>query len=198
MKSMRNKTKAEVRIEQRDGQSIVIKDYSRANLLLRMFYGRLTLKREARTYARLEGIKGIPRCYGMEGKYVLAMEYIPSRLMSKIKRGNIPEEVFEKLDRILSEIHSRGVSITDLHGSNILITDLWDVYIIDFAHALIAGKPEQPGPFVRFFQNLDMHAAARIKARYLNLEKPEPEGIFCIIYKTAKIIKTIIRKIKKL
>ncbi len=195
---MRNRTKAEVRIEQRNGKSIAIKDYSKANLLLRIFYGRLTLRREAKTYALLAGIKGIPACYGLDSKDILAMEYIPSQLMSSIKRGNVPEEVFKKIDRILAEIHSRGVSITDLHGSNILITDSWDVYIVDFAHALIAKKPEQPGPLVRFFMDLDTHAAARIKARYLKLEKPEPRGGFSIIYKAAKTIKTIIRKIKKL
>ena len=196
---MRNRTKAEVRLEQLDGKTVAIKDYGRANLLLRIFYGRKTLQREAKAYARLAGIKGIPECYGLRNKDLLILEYIPSRLMSRIKRGNIPEEVFEKVDRLLSEIHRRGVAITDLHGSNILVTEAWDVYIIDFAHALIAKNPQQPGFFVRYFMDLDRHAAARIKARYLRLEKPEPPGgIFGTTYKAAKTFKTLMRKLKKL
>ena len=124
---MRNRTKAEVRIEQHGEKALAVKDYTRANLLLRILYGRKTLQREAMAYARLAGIKGIPQCYGLRDRDILVLEYIPSRLMSRIKRGNIPEEVFEKVDRLLSEIHSRGVAITDLHGSNILVTDDWNV-----------------------------------------------------------------------
>ena len=60
----RNKTKAEVYLASRNGSKIVFKDFRKTHMLIRLFYGRYSLYREARAYAKLEGVSGIPRCFG--------------------------------------------------------------------------------------------------------------------------------------
>jgi RIO-like serine/threonine protein kinase len=192
----RNTTKAEVRLEHRNGKKVIVKDYSRRSLLIRFFYGRFTLRREAKAYARLAGVAGIPRCFGFEGKYALLFEYIPSRPLSQFRSGEVPESVFDKLDQMISSMHSRGVANTDLHRSNILLTEAGDVYMVDFVHSLTDNNPKFPGPLTRLSMQLDLHAAAKIRARYLGQKKPEPIGFFGVLYRIGRSLKFLRKKIK--
>ncbi len=192
----RNITKADVRIEERDGKKVVVKDYSGRSRLVRFFYGRFTLRREFQVYRLLEGVSGIPRCYGYDGAYTLLLEYIQSRPLSSFKPGQVGEAVFDKAAGLLSRIHERGVAIVDLHRSNILITETEDVYMIDFAHAVLPGRSGRAGPCGRFFMKLDRHALARNRARYLKLPKPVPEGVFGLTYKAGRLCKSFMRLCK--
>ena len=103
----RNKTKAEVYLVNQNGSSIVFKDYSKSNSLIRLFYGRYVIAREIRAYERLEGVPGVPRCFGSEGKDVMLLEHISGQPLSKFKKGTIPESVFIKLEKIISCMHDR-------------------------------------------------------------------------------------------
>ena len=192
-----NKTKAEIYLVNRNGSRIVFKDYSKRNILIRLFYGRYVIAREIRAYERLEGVPGVPRCFGSEGKDVILLEHISGQPLSKFKRGTIPESVFIKLKKIISCMHDRGVANGDLHRSNVLLTPDWDVYLIDYASVFFTNKADRPGFFFRGIKNLDMHAFARINARYLLLEDPVPKGIFGVCYIFCVTIKKRIKKIKK-
>jgi predicted Ser/Thr protein kinase len=194
-KKPRNKTKADVYLEVLNNKKVVVKDYSRRNLFVRVFYGRFTLKKEAKAYERLSGVTGIPHFYGFRGKNAIITEHIPSRTLGQLNRGKVPENIFDKLDRIIAEVHSKGIAICDLHRTNILLTDADDVYIIDFAHATTCS-PGRPSRITALMMQLDLHAAARIRARYLNLNAPVPEGFFGVIYNTGKFFKWFLRKIK--
>lgn len=193
----RNITKATIRLEQLDGKTVVIKDYSNRNFLIRI-YGNFTLRREKRAYSVLSGIKGIPHCYGLNGKNTLVFECIPGRPLSQINRNKakLPIAVFDELDRIISAMHSRGVANSDLHGSNILVTETGDVFIVDFASAVFAKNLSDPGYVVRFFMKLDHHAAARIRARYLGQPKPKPAGVFGFAYNMGRLFKTFLKRSK--
>ena len=193
----RNKTKAEVYSVNHNGSRMVCKDYSKRNILIRLFYGRYSLYREDRAYARLEGVSGVPRCFGLEGKDVLLLEHINGKPLSRFKRGSIPESVFIKLKKIILCMHDRGVANGDLHRSNVLLTADWDVYLIDYASAFFTDNADRPGVLFRGIKDLDMYAFERIKARYLCLEKPVPKGIFGVCYVLCVTIKKSIKKIKK-
>jgi tRNA A-37 threonylcarbamoyl transferase component Bud32 len=185
----RNATKADVRVEQRGGREVVVKDYGPRSWWVRLFYGRPTLRREARTYARLAGVRGIPACFGFAGKDALLLERAPGEPLSKLAPGRVDARVFDELDRILRDVHARGVAIADLHRSNVLVAPGPAVSVIDFAVARHARDPARPGPLLRLLQQLDAHAAARLRARYLGLPEPVPEGLFGRLYRTLRALK---------
>ena len=198
IKPPRNLTKALVTKSMRNGRAVVVKDFSRCSAVIRMLYGRPSLRREARAYALLQGIPGIPECFGLAGRDSLVIEYIHGRLLGSFKRGDVAPEVFDRIDEIIQCAHARGVALVDLHRSNIIITGSGDVFLIDFANAVFARDIRRPGLLVRFFMELDRHAAGRMRARYLRLPKPVPAGIFGVVYRAGRGLKTASGRMKKL
>jgi predicted Ser/Thr protein kinase len=196
IKPPRNSTKALVTKIMRNGRAVIVKDFSRCSAVIRMLYGRPTLHREARAYALLQGIAGIPECFGLEGKDRLIIEYIPGRLLGSVKRGSVGSEVFDRVDEIVTRAHARGVAFGDLHTSNIIITGSGEVFLIDFALAAFARDIRRPGLLVRLFMELDCHASNRMRARYLRLPEPVPEGLFGFLYRFGRGLKAIRRKKK--
>nr|MBP7323805.1 hypothetical protein [Deltaproteobacteria bacterium] len=188
MKRPRNRTKARMWRETRNGEEVVIKSYGSHPLLFRL-YGWFTLANETRAYGRLAGVPGIVHCYGFRDKHTLELEYVSGNMLSSLKPGSVSAAVFEKLDQIVGALHQRGVANGDLHRSNVLITKGEDVYLVDFAHSLVARDPQYPGKCVRIMMKLDRHALERLRAHYLNLPKPVPVGAFGVLYRTLSSLK---------
>ena len=195
-KKPRNKSKAHIRFEAREGKQVAVKDYSSRRGMLKL-YGRFTLKNEARAYDRLSGAPGIPACYGFKGRDILEIESIPGRPLSAFKPGAVQAEIFKKFEQILASMHSRGVANGDVHRSNVLVTGSGEVYLIDFAHSFVARNPKKPGLLTRAVMDLDLHAFARIKARYLRLPEPSPQGIFGFFYIALSSLKKGFKRLKK-
>ncbi len=193
----RNKSKGSVRIEERAGTRIVVKDYGGVQNLFVRFYGCMTLRNEARAYKRLAGVPGIPVCHGMTEAGCLELDFVDGRHLGLFKRRSVPEAVFEKLERILRSMHDRGVANMDLHRSNVLVSDDGDVHIIDFAHAVIARDSLRPGIIARLAMQLDRYAYVRMKARFVGLAKPVPTGAFGVLYRCMKSLKRCVRLIKR-
>jgi hypothetical protein len=193
----RNKSKGSVRIEERAGRKIVVKEYSGVQNPLVRFYGSMTLRNEARAYQRLAGAPGIPVCHGMTEAGSLELDFVDGRHLGLFKRRSVPEAVFEKLERILRSMHDRGVANMDLHRSNVLVSDNGDVHIIDFAHAVIARDSQRPGIVARLAMQLDMYAFDRMKARFAGFSKPVPTGVFGLLYRCMKSLKRAVRLIKR-
>ena len=185
----RNSTKADVRRERRGDVEVVVKDYGTRAWWVRTFYGRPTLRREARVYERLKGVPGIPRCFGLERPDALTLEFAPGRQLGAFAAGEVAPAVFDALDAILDAVHARGAAIADLHRSNVLVADDGAVHVIDFAVARLARDPARPGPLVRLLQRLDRHAAARMRARALGLPEPVPTGVFGFLYRLVRRLK---------
>ena len=188
-------TKAQVRIEQRGDKTVLIKDFQGSNPIIKL-YGRYTLYREAKSYSKLAGLTGFPSCHGLQSRDVLVLEYLPGKSLSSFKRGTVPETMFDKLDTLVGLMHSRGVVNCDLHRSNVILSQQ-DVYIIDFASAYIFSNTESPGLFSRMMMQLDIHAAAKIRARYMMKKKPLPHGVFGFFYIIIRHLKSRLRKLKK-
>ncbi|MEI6128099.1 MAG: hypothetical protein WCQ99_16240 [Pseudomonadota bacterium] len=196
LKNPRNKSKAHIRFELRAGKQVAVKDYSSRRGVIKL-YGRFTLTNEARAYARLSGAPGIPACYGFKSRDILEIESIPSRPLSSFKPGAVPAEVFKKLEQVLAVMHSRGVANGDVHRSNVLVTDSGEVYLVDFAHSFVARNPKKPGLLTRRIMELDLHALARIRARYLRLPEPYPQGVFGFLYLALSSLKKGFKRLKK-
>ncbi len=192
----RNRFKAGVTQGVRDGRTVIIKDCSRCHPLIKNFYARVTVHREARAYEQLKGVFGIPVSFGLEGRDCLVIEYIEGRLLGGFRRGELEADVFDRLDGVLAQAHARGVAFGDLHKSNVIITGSRQVFVIDFAHAVFARNPRRPGLLVRLVMELDRHAARRLRARHLGLDRPAPEGLFGLCYRVGRGLKALHKRLK--
>jgi len=124
---------------QGDGLDLVVKAAMGAGLLRKL--RERTLAREYQAYQRMDGLAGVPKCYGMlDGRY-LVIEFIrgkPYREASWTDRSRW----FDEFLAVLRSFHQRGVSHGDLKSkSNIMVTEDQKPCVIDFGTAFL----EKPG-----------------------------------------------------
>ena len=114
-----------------EGRSLMVKDVRRKNFFLRWTLGLWLIHKEWKIYSRLTGMKGIPKPVGRIDRFAFAMEFIPGR---PILRGEpLPSSFFSDLERVLREVHDRGVVHLDLrHKGNILVSENGEPFLIDF------------------------------------------------------------------
>jgi predicted Ser/Thr protein kinase len=148
---------------QDNGLQLIIKTAMGSGLLLRA--RRKTLSREYQAYQRLQGLAGVPACYGlMDGRYLL-LEYIPG---TKYRDATLQdrERWFADLLAILRSIHARGVSHADLKSkSNLLVTGNEHPCVVDFGTAFIYQPGFHPlnNWLFRTGKRLDMNAWVKHK-----------------------------------
>jgi len=114
---------------------LIVKTAMGRGLLLKV--RQKTLRREYEAYCRMDGVMGVPECYGMlDGRY-LVIEFIrgtPYREASWTDR----ELWFTNFLEVLRSIHNRGVSHGDLKSkSNIVVTGDEQPCVIDFGTAFL-------------------------------------------------------------
>lgn len=118
------------------GERRILVKAAHGNPLL-AYIRRVMLRRELRAYERLQGVAGIPHCYGLFRDRYLAIEFIDAATY----RANPPAAhgpFFERLFAIIEAVHERGVAHGDLmRKSNILVGDGDRPYLIDFGVAAI-------------------------------------------------------------
>jgi predicted Ser/Thr protein kinase len=114
-----------------EGRSLMVKDVRRKNFLLRWTLGLWLIHKEWKIYLRLSGAKGIPQPVERIDRFAFAMEFIPGR---SILRGEpLPPSFLPELEKVLREVHGRGVVHLDLrHKGNILVTEKGEPFLIDF------------------------------------------------------------------
>jgi len=120
---------------QADGLDLIVKTAMGSGLILKL--RRRTLLREYEAYRRMDGLRGVPECYGLlDGRY-LVIEFIrgtPFRQANWTDRDHWFRDFLE----ILQSIHERGVSHGDLKSkSNILVTEDEKPCIIDFGTTFV-------------------------------------------------------------
>jgi len=118
-----------------EAQTYIIKDVRKRNFFFRWTLGWWLIQKEWKIYAKLDGIKGIPRPLRRIDRFAFALEWIPGK---PIRRNeNLPPSFFSNLRGILEEIHRRGVAHLDLrHKGNILVSDTGEPFLIDFNSSL--------------------------------------------------------------
>lgn len=124
-----------------DGGRAMVKDFSTAPWLVRHTYGRWLAAREARVYARLRGVEGVPEFLGRVDAFAFATAFVEAANLKERPRHETGPAVFERLERILAGIHAAGVVHLDCHQKkNVLVTRDGDVCLVDFATALYLGR----------------------------------------------------------
>jgi len=119
-----------------DGHDYAVKDYAAKSWPVR-WSGALQLGREARAYARLSGVTGVPRYFGRVDRHAIVMEYVAGIRLPKFHRrhGGVPR-VAESVRALVDSIHARGVIHGDLRSrDNILVTPGGHLFLIDFSSA---------------------------------------------------------------
>ena len=98
-----------------------------------------SIKREYRVYEKLEGLNGIPKCYGLTDEGCLVLEYIHGgsyRNKQLELDGN--DHFFDALLELITSMHNLGVAHGDLKRKDNLIVDQnLKPHLIDFGTAVI-------------------------------------------------------------
>ncbi len=133
-------TKADVFITRSEGRRYVVKDYSQKGFWERNVIGRMVIRREARAYEALTGVRGLPPHFKQLSPYSLAVEYLEGKDLGCFQRGEFGPEVIRQFEQIVDELHRRGWVHLDLHRrTNILLVDD-KVFIVDLASSLHSGS----------------------------------------------------------
>jgi predicted Ser/Thr protein kinase len=146
-----------------DGGEMLLKCPMGEGLLLKA--RRRTLLREYEAYRKMDGLEGVPECYGLVDGQYLAIEWVkgvPYREAMFRDR----DRWFEECLQVIRGFHERGVSHGDLKSkSNILVTGDERVCIVDFGTAFV----HQPGLhpvnnwLFEFGKRLDLNAWVKHK-----------------------------------
>jgi predicted Ser/Thr protein kinase len=132
--------KADVFITRLDGQRFIVKDYAGKGFWERNVIGRIVIGREARAYAGLAGVVGLPTKFRKLSPFTFAVEYLEGKDLGSVTQEAVGPEVIRQFERIVNNLHERGWVHLDLHRrTNILLVN-GNVFVVDLASALHTGS----------------------------------------------------------
>ena len=160
--------KADIKSVSSQGDEAILKDFADKTWPVRLL-GRRQIVREIRALKRLQGIEGVPACYGEAGRLGVLLQRVPGERITRWCRAWPLEAkpMFARLVRLVDAIHARGVAHIDLRKrDNILITTDGRPYVIDFN----ASFCFQPGSLAArwifpLLRHIDTSAVLKWKAR---------------------------------
>lgn len=118
---------------------LIIKDYSHCPRIIKGTAGRLFIAREHKALRQLHGIDGIASASHKLSKVMLAYPYIKGKTLNEIKSmgKTLPAAFFHKMEKLVREMHARGVLHLDLRNlGNVICGANHQPYFIDFQSAL--------------------------------------------------------------
>jgi serine/threonine protein kinase len=128
--------KPEIRVEQLDGQRVLIKDYGPCGAWFRLIFGRWLVCRECAAYGIAQGLPGVAQLVGRRGPYAFAVEYMDARPCTQLNGRALPDDFGEQLVRLVDGLHARHLAHGDLKKlENILVDDGGSVCVVDFSSA---------------------------------------------------------------
>lgn len=142
---------------------VIIKSPSDAYRL--RWLSRWTIRREYSHYMRLQGVPGLPHCYGLFNGEHLVLEYQPGHRPKRKDlrvepRAARPNKAVAGLRRTIAGMHRRGVAHADLKRSyNLIHTPNNRLIVIDFGTALLRHD-RRGGPLWRWAAQQDWNAWA--------------------------------------
>lgn len=146
------------------GLDLVIKAAMGSGLVRRL--RERTLLREYQAYRRMEGLDGVPKCYGLVAGHYLVLEFVhgvPYREAQWTDR----DRWFRELLALLRSIHGRGVSHGDLKSkANIVVTADEKPCVIDFGTAFVHKPGFHPVNNWLFEHGRRMDINAYVKHKY--------------------------------
>lgn len=124
-----------------DGRDVLVKTFRTKLLLLRLLFGRKTLRHEYDVLSRLQDLPNVPRVYEMPDRDTLLMEYItghgcvPDGRDSEV--GELPPvRFFEQLKELLRAVHEHDISHGDVRRRNVLWAEDHRPVLIDFGASI--------------------------------------------------------------
>jgi len=179
----RNITKADI-YELSGEPPMVVKDYSRRGLLVRL-YGRFCLRNEEKALRRLAGVEGVPEFCGRLGPCSLAMERIEGESLAALRRSDrreaIGPEFLDRLRALFLALEERGVFHADPHMRNILRDAQGRPWLVDFSFCYFRGAlPLLDRWLVRNLQTLRERQLAKVARTFLGVgsEDDVAAGVF--------------------
>jgi predicted Ser/Thr protein kinase len=161
-----------------DGRKLVIKSAMGRGALRKA--RQATLEREYAAYRRMEGVEGVPACFGLlEGRY-LVLEFIegtPYRHAAWQDR----DLWFAQLLDVIRAFHARGVSHGDLKSkTNLIVGTDQKPYVIDFGTTFVHKDGLHPvnNYLFEYGKRLDINAWVKHKyhGRYRDAS-PEDQAL---------------------
>ena len=179
-----------------DGQSFLIKRTNKMGALTK-YVSEHFIQHEYKIYQRLEGIAGIPKCYGLSDDGSLILEYIDGN--SYREKEHILEnrdQFFIDLLALILSIHKAGVSHGDLkRKDNILIGENNQPYLIDFGTAMSLNSEDQliKRWLYKFSKQTDLNAWIKHKyfRQYDQIEKDD------LVYYSSSTVDKLVRLTRK-
>lgn len=114
---------------------------------------------EAAIYRSLEGLEGVPSYVGMIGEAGYAIEYIDAAPLDHLESP--PEGFFDRLLKLMQQIHSRGVSYTDANKrSNILVRPDGRPALVDYQISF-RRRDDWPWPLRNISRGIFAYVAER-------------------------------------
>jgi len=177
-------------------KNYLIKKANKKNWIFK-FFNQYTLKKEYAIYSRLNGVRGVPNCYGLTQDGDLILEYIEGLSYRKKQEQLADDDEFFKsfLDLIL-EMHGKGVAHGDLkRKDNIIVSNSNKPYLIDFGTAItINSKSNQIKKSIfSFLKKTDLNAW--IKHKYSRQYDRIEEDDF--VYYSSSTMDKLIRLTRK-
>ena len=149
---------------QHDGVDLIVKSAMGRGLLRRL--RERTLQREYQAYRRMEGLNGVPRCYGMVDGHYLVIEFIHGTPYREAEWQDRDRWFAEFLD-VIQSFHERGVSHGDLKSkTNIMVTQDQKPCVIDFGTAFVHKPGLHPFNNWLFKHGRRMDLNAWVKHKY--------------------------------
>ncbi|MDF2441484.1 MAG: hypothetical protein JWN98_2468 [Abditibacteriota bacterium] len=128
-----------------DGHYAAVKDYVSAPRAFRRCIAPLLVRRETAVLKHLPGVPGVPKYFGRIDRLAFSMQYIEGTPIANFKEGELSPQVFETIQRVIDGIHAHGVAHGDLkRRSNLILTPDNEIFVVDFAAAVIGEKPLHP------------------------------------------------------
>jgi predicted Ser/Thr protein kinase len=138
-----------------------------------------TLEREHAAYRRLNGVVGVPACYGFLARRYLLMEFIDGTAYREATWQD-RDSWFTGLLDVINAFHSRGVSHGDLKSkSNMIVGVDLKPYIIDFGTTFLYKDGYHPinNRLFEYGKRLDINAWVKHKyhGRYRDASEEDRE-----------------------
>jgi serine/threonine protein kinase len=157
------------RIE-KHGHKAIVKDFRYNGFLYRNIIGRFLIWREAKSYRKLKGLKGVPIFYGCIGGITLIVEEIEGTDIEKLEViSSLSDTFYKELKDLIKDIHNRGLAHCDLkRAPNIMKGNDGRPYIVDWASA-ISKREFRFFPmnlvYERFIKD-DLNAVTKLRLKY--------------------------------
>ena len=160
-----------------DGMKLVIKSAMGRGAVRKA--RQATLEREYSAYRRLQGVTGVPACYGLLAQRYLLMEFIDGTSYREASWQD-RDRWFAGLLDVIRSFHARGVSHGDLKSkSNMIVGKDEQPYVIDFGTTFVhkAGFHPVNNYLFEYSKRLDINAWVKHKyhGRYKDASEEDQE-----------------------